>query len=84
MDMFKKILTTIMLIVMMSFAATAQSDGFFDDHHYSEYRDSDDPLPMTPDSHGLNDNVDAPVGNGLLILSLLGVGYAVKKIKDIR
>lgn len=77
----KKIFLTIISVVILSFVVTAQHDGFFSDYRDIDRIDENIDLPQTPGSHGLNENFDAPVGNGILILSILGVGYALRKRK---
>ena len=65
----------------------AQSDSFFNYDNNEYYRNSDDIFaPGLPKSHGLNDNFQspAPLGNGLLALSLLGAGYLTVKSRKNR
>ena len=65
----------------------AQSDSFFNYDNNEYYRNSDDIFaPGLPKSHGLNDNFQspAPLGNGLLALSLLGAGYLTIKSRTNR
>lgn len=67
----------------------AQTDGFFNYDNYDNkyYRNYDDVFaPVLPESHGLNDNFQsqAPLGNGLLALSLLGAGYLTIKSRTNR
>ncbi len=66
------------------------SDGFFA-NTYSEYREENlewGVMPMLPRTHGYAFDYDAdasepvPVGSGLVVLGLLGIGYAAKKRKD--
>ena len=60
----------------------AQSDSFFNYDNNEYYRNSDDIFaPGLPKYHGLNDNFQspAPLGNGLLAMSLLGAGYLAVK-----
>jgi len=40
--------------------------------------------PPPPDQHGTEDNQEAPIGNGLLILLALAGGYGAKKVYDAR
>lgn len=77
----KKILLAAALVIAMGFGANAQRDSFFND-----WEDVDNGLgrtgidmPTLPGSHGLTDDVNAPLGSGLLILTALGAGYALKK-----
>ena len=79
----KKILFTIALIITLSLTATAQySDGFFNDWDNGLDRTGtgNDIGFVLPASHGNGlDTPSAPLGSGLLILTALGVGYALKK-----
>ena len=81
----KKILFAIALIITIGFTATAQNDGFF-----SNWDDYGNGLDRTgtgndigfvlPASHGNGlDTPSAPLGSGLLVLTALGAGYALKK-----
>ena len=77
----KKILLTAALVITMGFCATAQNDSFFtdwDDLDNGLGRDDFD-IPTLPSSHGLTNDQVAPIGSGLLILTALGAGYALKK-----
>ena len=77
----KKVLFAIAIVMMMGFCANAQRDGFFrewDDVGNNLDRPSDI-TPGLPGSHGLTENQGAPVGSGLLILTALGAGYALRK-----
>ena len=79
----KKILFTIALIITMSLTATAQySDGFFNDWDNGLDRTGtgNEIGFVLPASHGNGlDTPSAPLGSGLLILTALGAGYALKK-----
>lgn len=82
----KKIILAISLFAVVSFSANAQKDGFFtSSYNYEENRQnpSDEEWGTLPSlfSHGLQDdqNAEAPVGSGLLILAGLGVAYAMRK-----
>ena len=59
----------------------AQSDGFFNYRSYEERATDGITAPPLPYKHGLEDNyqTQVPVGEGILALSLLGVGYSVVK-----
>jgi hypothetical protein len=80
----KKILFTIALIITLGFTATAQNDGFF-----SNWDDYGNGLDRTgtgndigfvlPNAHGTGNDYNAPLGSGLLILTALGAGYAIKR-----
>ena len=79
----KKILFTIALIITLGFTATAQyTDGFFNDWDNGLDRTGtgNDIGFVLPSSHGNGlDTPSAPLGSGLLILTALGAGYALKK-----
>ena len=77
----KKILFTIALIITMGVTATAQSDGFFRSYCDNDYTNrTEDNTFILPSSHGTDYDYDsAPLGSGLLILTALGAGYALKK-----
>ena len=65
------------------------TDGFFS-KTYSEYREENvewGTMPLLPRTHGYAYDYDAdaeqvPVGSGIVILSLLGIGYAARKKRD--
>jgi hypothetical protein len=76
----KKLLFATALIITMGLTSNAQNDGFF---NWNNNYDADDRLTgiefNLPDAHGdINDHNAVPVGSGLLILTALGAGYAVK------
>ena len=83
----KKILLAIALTITLGFGAKAQFgvDGFFNDWEESNniiniFYGFDNGLrdPGLPGGHGGGDQ-PAPLGSGLLILTALGAGYALKK-----
>ena len=79
----KKILFAITLTITLGLTATAQySDGFFNDWDNGLDRTGtgNDIGFVLPSSHGNGlDTPSAPLGSGLLILTALGAGYALKK-----
>ena len=82
----KKIIFAIALVVTMGFVASAQrkSDGFFNTFESVGNRaDMSNPndlgLGMPNTDLGSDSNSDAPLGNGLLILTAIGAGYAVAR-----
>ena len=79
----KKILFTIAIVFMMVLGANAQTDGFFTDGGGDAgYRGGGGGgLPGLPQGSIGEHNNDqpAPVGSGLLVLTVLGAGYAVRK-----
>lgn len=80
----KKIIFAIAIIFVLSLGANAQRDGFFskDSNWGNSYRETpNDDVPMFPNSHGTTDNIEAPLGTGLLILTALGGVYAITRKK---
>ena len=85
----KKIIFTIAIVFMMVLGASAQTDGFFRDgggaNDYSRTSSGSDPaLPRLP-GYGVgatNEDQTAPLGSGLLVLTALGAGYAVKRCRE--
>ena len=79
----KKILFAITLTITLGLTATAQySDGFFNDWDNGLDRTGtgNEIGFVLPSSHGNGlDTPSAPLGSGLLILTALGAGYALKK-----
>lgn len=82
----KNIFLTIALVFTMSVSGSAQySDGFFNNYDNDCYNRIDDPtgiLNMPTGELGSPHNEYAPIGGGLLILTLLGTGYAIIKRKE--
>jgi hypothetical protein len=78
----KKILLTIAILMTMAFSANAQCDVFFNwndaDNETNRYVGDDFSFNL-PAAHGSEYDYNAPLGNGLLVLTALGVGYAIKK-----
>ena len=78
----KKFFLTIALLMFMGFCGKAQNDVFF---KWSEvdndtYRDIDNGVNFSlPTAHGLDNDAEAPLGSGLLVLTVLGAGYMMKK-----
>ena len=90
--MKKKILIGVIAVVLGSGSLNAQSDGFFASS-YSDYRDIENDwglnMPLLPGSHGYIDDYscveqEAPIGNGLLILGVLALGYFRFKSENLR
>ena len=79
----KKIIFTIAIVFMMVLSANAQTDGFFTDGGGDAgYRSGGGgALPGLPQGSIGEHNNDqpAPVGSGLLVLTVLGAGYAAYK-----
>ena len=83
----KKIFLIFALMLTMSFEVFAQrSDIFFktnnDDGIYSRLDDPNEILTLPSANLGSTINEPAaPLGNGLIILTVLGVGYTIRKRK---
>ena len=83
----KKIIFALALVLTIGFCANAQfggKDSFFTDwEDVSNGLDRlDSPtMPGIPNYHGMTDDVNAPLGSGLLVLTVLGAGYAVARKK---
>ncbi len=74
----------IVLVLSMSLGIKAQigfTDAFFNDWQQSDLMRDMALLPTLPGSHGLEDDIPAPLGSGLIILGALGAGYAIRKKK---
>ena len=79
----KKILLAIALVLTMGFGAKAQlglTDAFFNDWAQSDLMRTTTLINL-PNSHGIEEDVNAPLGSGLLVLTALGAGYAVARRK---
>ena len=81
----KKILYTIAIIIMMVSSASAQ-DSFFrgDDGGYrnTPRPGVDEPLVAHGPVGGTLSQDAAPLGSGLLVLTVLGAGYAISRRKN--
>lgn len=79
----KKIFLTIAIVFMVSFGAKAQSDGFFRDGGIDNYSGrAESPTPIVPTGQvGTINDTNAPLGEGLLILTVMGAGYAIMRRK---
>ena len=80
----KRILLTIAIVTTIGFTANAQRDSFFAWNDASDdlYRTTESGVTFDlPQSHGQEIDFDsnAPVGSGLLVFSVLGLGYAIRK-----
>ena len=80
----KKTLFTIAILMTIALSANAQCDAFFswNDASNETYRDIDNGIGFAlPTAHGYEYDSEAPLGTGLLILTALGAGYAIKRRK---
>ena len=80
----KKIYLTLALVFALSLNMLAQSDGFFKSFDNDYYNRMDNPnnigIVMPSSNLGSTQNDPAvPLGNGLLILTVLGAGYIIRK-----
>ena len=82
----KNILLATVLVMTMAFCASAQCDGFFTSSGDGENYDRSTTLPLLPGGSVGQENEDqsatTPLGSGLLILTALGAGYAIKRVKS--
>lgn len=79
----KKILLAIALIITIGSTANAQTDAFFNWNLANDdiYRSNINEYLVLPSIHGSYTDAPAPLGSGLLVLTALGVGYAVANHK---
>ena len=77
----KKVLFAIAIVMTMGFCANAQTDNWFQPKSNGFYEDRDGGFvtPGLPGGHGYTDDQSAPLGSGLLILTAMGAGYALRK-----
>ena len=75
----KKVLLSIALVMTMAFCANAQSDGWFVSNDANYNRDGLSLDTGMPPAHG--QDIELPLGSGLIILGALGAGYAVARRK---
>lgn len=81
----KKVLLAVALFMALSFGARAQyfeggNDNFFNDiEDYGNGINRDGIMPGVPGSHGGSGDISAPLGSGLVILTALGAGYALRR-----
>lgn len=79
----KKILFAIAIVLTIGLSGNAQvkNDAFFTDWDTDNFGSRLDPvLPLIPAVNYSNtENVNTPLGSGLLVLTALGAGYAVAR-----
>lgn len=79
----KKLIFTFAIIMTMASSANAQSDGFFNNNDGFNNDRMSNPneigLVMPGSTIGSNTNESAPLGSGLLIMTVLGAAYMIKK-----
>lgn len=80
----KKIIFAIALVMTMALSANAQRDGFFSDYSNGLDREQEFGIVL-PSSIGMStgpsNDINAPLGSGLLVLTALGAGYAMARRK---
>lgn len=77
----KKIILTTVILLTLGIAGMAQSDGFFGSYSDGSSRTNTD-MPIVPSGSSGSITTDqnaSPLGSGLLILTALGAGYALRK-----
>jgi hypothetical protein len=77
----RKLLLATALIISTGFGAKAQmgfTDAFINDWAQSDLM-RDVTLISLPNEHGLDTDVNAPLGSGLVILGALGAGYSLAR-----
>lgn len=85
----KKMILTISMIISLGVSAIAQYSNGRDIYSIDWSIDWGDvgnsldrdviEMPGLPGGHGGGNDVNAPLGSGLVILTALGAGYAIKK-----
>lgn len=78
----KKVLFAVALVMTLGLSASAQynGDSFFKDWGENDRLIGNDAGFVLPTAHGWGvDAPSTPLGGGLLILTALGAGYALKK-----
>ena len=88
----KKAIITLAIVLGMTLGASAQwGGGLFqrgavtDEEFYGagyDYQTRTDGLLNLPGQHGTTDDVQAPLGGGVLLLIGFGAAYAMKKRKN--
>ena len=82
----KKMFFVLALVFVLGIDMAAQrKDGFFNDFDNGPYNRIENPenvLNLPSGTLGSTNSEPAPLGNGLVILTALGLGYAIKKRKS--
>ena len=81
-NLMKKILFAIAFIMVLGFAANAQSDSFFKSDNGNAGNGNREEFGMALPSHGATDDQQAPLGSGIAVLTALGAGYAMLKKRE--
>lgn len=79
----KKIIIALAIVLSVSLTANAQSDGWFkaSDGDFNDRTEGTSPGFGLPTEHGSTADAPAPLGEGLLILTAMGAGYAIARRK---
>lgn len=80
----KKRIITLIIALGFGLNLSAQSDGFFNNSNYAEYREVNtewETMPLLPNQHGAQHDftAEAPLGSGLLLLGGLALAYGLRK-----
>ena len=80
----KKYIITLIIAIGFGLNLSAQSDGFFFNSNYSEYREENNEwgtMPLLPNEHGTQYDfaAEAPLGSGLLLLGGMALAYGIRK-----
>ena len=78
----KKVILAAVLVMTICFGASAQRDGFFAGDNGGDISRASGDLPLLPKGGVGTENGDqpaTPLGSGLLVLTVLGAGYALAK-----
>ena len=91
----KKLIITTAILLGFGFTTFAGPNGgglfqrgisdeeFYGSGYYSQYREGEGGMMPVLPSHGETGNADAPLGSGIVLLSVLGgVYFAAKKRKE--
>ena len=84
MENMRKLIITTILALGLCMSLNAQKDSFFTYHNHEDYRGGSDEwgtLPTLPASHGFDFDVngEASISSGVLLLSGLGLAYALRR-----
>lgn len=76
----KKILLATALTIILGLTASAQDDGFFKWNNNYDGNERVTGIDFSlPNAHGDTNDHDVPLGDGLLILGVLGAGYSMAR-----
>ena len=78
----KRMFLSIVFAIMIGLGANAQSDYFISDLQQDTRFEDLLPILVAGSIGQHNSDQPAPLGDGLLVLTALGAGYAVKRRKE--